>query len=254
MYITNTNTNVDNIPLRELSENNGPIEDTCKLFEEDLIIVCFTIDNVIRELQSINSKSLKIRIGDQLPYTHDFIKEENKKFILVNLKNLKKEPSYSRCEIVVTADTKQKSRHFVWKKWVEEYRIEEGGSLLWFPVTLFCTNFDTSEKGLPIATMPITAAIGSKFYIFADDTYFGLNTIVSVVWGGSIESEIEETPIGSQEILTYFVSKFAVGGFVDLDGYLYLGVAYTFDFRDEFEDPGWTMLIGLGQKAYNYIN
>lgn len=122
---------------------------------------------------------------------------------------------------------------------VSPYGVAESNSGVWFPIALFGTNFKSTEKGIPFAAFPVGIAYGWRVQFSTQSPfYLGLSAMAN--W--AIVNEKPEDDADNSNNL--FLGGGALGGLLDISNYVYVGGAYTADFRKGYKDPGAVFVVG----------
>lgn len=87
---------------------------------------------------------------------------------------------------------------------------------IWFPVSIFMTDFKFNSQGIPIKPIPITVALGGKICnFFGYTSYLGISGFTNF---SLIENEDEK-----------YLSAFSIGALFDIDNYFYIGGVIIFN-------------------------
>jgi hypothetical protein len=139
-----------------------------------------------------------------------------------------------------TDDTKEE-RYFILDRFGKPYGLALFPFVgLWVPVTLFGTDLNLSGGGLPFATLPLTAALGYKFYFSgaASSQYIGLSLAGGAAFGGPSPAT------SSAAAQDFFFRNFDLLLLADFAEYLYLGFGAKIDLARE--PAKWSPLLAFG--------
>jgi hypothetical protein len=125
--------------------------------------------------------------------------------------------------------------------WVP-YGLGASRTVLWFPVGLFSTDFKSNSSGVTLASMPVGAALGAKFYIpgyvLPDQFYVGLSAI-----GSWLISSAKDSTGAATGNLSF--AGITAGALVDFNNWFYLGYAYGWDLTSNHDNPGNMFVVGV---------
>lgn len=135
-------------------------------------------------------------------------------------------------------------RYFRFVKRVSPYGIAGKETYFWIPVGLFGTSFQKNDNGYEFSAFPVGLAVGLR--IALQDHYFGLSAMLDYTIHRG------EAPMGSTAS-DVSLSGATAGILGDIDGYLYVGGGYIFDWRKDASNPGLTFVIGAGPHLLQYL-
>jgi hypothetical protein len=202
----------------------------------------------IREAQ-LQIVSFRVN-GEEVDKWEPVQEELNQFEVKIPLERIKKVETNSRVDIIARfGNNITKSHNFIYFRPQVGYSIANQESYLWFPLSIFSTNFKSEENGIPFAPTPITVAFGFKSYYPRSNNYFGFSGIGGFVWTADKENNQDSGTANQIKIL----SKAAFGVLIDLSGYFYFGPAYVADFRKDFKDPGFVLVVGIGPRLLEFL-
>lgn len=113
----------------------------------------------------------------------------------------------------------------------------------WVPVGLFGTNLKSGDNGISFAAVPVAIAAGSKFYW--GNMFLGLSGFAGWTLFEGEEKVEEGSDDDTEGDKAFTVAGATVGALLDLNGWLYLGYGYTFDFRAaNYQQAGHALVVG----------
>jgi hypothetical protein len=110
------------------------------------------------------------------------------------------------------------------------------------------TNFKATEDGIPFASFPIGIAWGMRFFIVGD-FYLGGSVMINYAIYPSTQNQT--TTAGGNSSVN--LQSGAVGGLLDVDGYLFVGGAYLAEFGANARSPGGMFVVGIGPRLLQWL-
>jgi hypothetical protein len=132
-------------------------------------------------------------------------------------------------------------------------RLTVAGKALgfWLPVGLFGTDLKSTTDGIGLAVLPVGVAWGLQYHLSGTD-YLGVSAFGS--WSIIPGKPTMTSAMATTNATTgYTVQSLTAGGFIDGDGYVYLGAAYAWDLRQGYSNPGLLMVLGAGPRLLDVL-
>ena len=129
------------------------------------------------------------------------------------------------------------------------FGLANSGVGFWIPVGLLVSNFKTTQDGIPLGTFPVGIAVGGRLYI-RDSLYVGPSAMVSYATYPSTQNQATANASSSS---TVNLQSGALGGLLDIGGYVYLGGAYLADLRSRGSSPGAMFVMGVGPQLVQFL-
>lgn len=138
-------------------------------------------------------------------------------------------------------------RYALFTKWVSPASSAHLGPIgFWVPVGMFGTNFKSNTDGIALAALPIGLAAGVQMN-FNNTNYVGVSAFAN--WS-IVPQKDSMTGMATG---SYDFQSATIGGFADLDGYLYAGYGYALDARKGTANPGSLLVIGVGPRLLEFL-
>ena len=139
--------------------------------------------------------------------------------------------------------------YFTLKNQWSWYGLASSGVGFWIPLGLFASNFKATQDGIPFAAFPVGIAVGGRLYIH-NSFYLGPSAMVNYAIYASTQNQVAANSSTSS---TVNLQSGAIGGLLDVGGYVYLGGAYLADFRSNGSSPGAMFVVGLGPQLLQFL-